>query len=1284
MNQIKKIIMFEVDHFSSFFIALNSSVFDDALCNPFEFSKLLILKEAEKRIADVTAVWNDLTSSSAEKCSIIRSLYEDAANWSGLWPEYQLGSILLANWLSGAGKAIEREHGDDEYSVAVLDRKYFNAQGKTWKEVWQEVADNRLQEEVECDASWEPGKEITIELAKQRTNTETSSNRSIHFYSLWSWGSYAVTLENDGMVMFEFDIRIQPRDKVDFNEGNARFGRTFSVCGETITIIIHDAWGRYIEKDGAGNCNLLGIDYNTKALAENFFINTTRMCSIDADHDGIPDDLDLCPNTARGDPVDDSGCSDLQVDVDSDGICNLGAPSSGPSGCTGSDNCPDDPNPGQKDLDGDGMGDACAPDDDNDGVPDDEDAFPFDPNEWEDTDGDGIGDNADPDDDNDDVPDEKDNCPKVYNPDQKDSDGDGKGDACDDVFNGDPTFIQLSRRSTNQLNDTAPDLASNNLVAKISIPYTDALVRADVPIFGLAYGINFKEYRVEIGKGRVPAKWTTLITSKNPQTKDVGESYIREAPDISLHGNLATWDTGLKAYAAPPSHPIDHPVDFKGTYTIRLLVTGEDGSTVEDGVWVDVANVIPNAWGGEATSEDGKVILSVPEQSLTDSISLLCIQKADKTPLAQTHGRRLIGDVYEIREYGEKFVNNATLQMKLLGTDLTETSPDRLGIYGYDPDSKQWKYLATTKRRNAQIFYAKVGEIQPYYALMTSDLPEEGAALEKEIEEEAQIQKVSSVSAHGHYLVKNTFEDNMGQWSNRDGDVGASVMLDDTATYDGTKALKISNSNAGGNFAVNVGTTPFDAREYPIIQYDYRIAPGVKINYLVKAAGRWYENGFADDKKELCDKRVNIAHIGDIEGVVADDQWHTARFNLYDMLRTKTGNTLVEKMVIADWDVGGFMRLQFGNNEQGATYYIDNFTISREITAGLRTDSQIILVDNFNQRKTTNALGENATMFADAVEGSLETSFSSEDAEGRGHALAMTHEIPKAEGYAGYYTKLPRLDLRGYQTLTFYVKGTGDGKEMLVGLKDHTGAEHKVQVSTYLKGKIPLTWQQIEIPLISFSGTLVWSGIDGLSLSFENKYSSTGTVLADNIELHKELYSVAIHDFEQAEGRNLLGGNHGTLAYGLAAINGTYVRNSPDGVYGVSYGGNIGEIVGYDSGLSYASWNTELGGIDCSKCGTLSFRIRGADGGETPTIYLGDGNFRWGVELERHAKVSTDWQEVSIPLLEFAEYGVDLTHLSELQVVFEWERMSGTIYLDDIQFGSPENTRRIHADNSSN
>lgn len=60
----------------------------------------------------------------------------------------------------------------------------------------------------------------------------------------------------------------------------------------------------------------------------------------DSDSDGVANAFDLCGDTAPGAVVDPNGCSDAQADADGDGVCNPGAPSGGPSGCAGEDQCP--------------------------------------------------------------------------------------------------------------------------------------------------------------------------------------------------------------------------------------------------------------------------------------------------------------------------------------------------------------------------------------------------------------------------------------------------------------------------------------------------------------------------------------------------------------------------------------------------------------------------------------------------------------------------------------------------------------------------------------------------------------------------------------------------------------------------------------------------------------------------------------------------------------------------------------------------------------------------------
>jgi hypothetical protein len=165
---------------------------------------------------------------------------------------------------------------------------------------------------------------------------------------------------------------------------------------------------------------------------------------LDADGDGVADNVDNCPNNSNANQADtdsdglgdvcDACPNDAANDVDGDGVCG------------DMDNCPVNGNANQSDTDSDGLGDVCdacpndtANDADNDGVCGNIDNCPTDGNaNQSDTDSDGLGDVCDtcPNDtandaDGDGVCGDIDNCPVNGNANQADTDSDGMGDACD-------------------------------------------------------------------------------------------------------------------------------------------------------------------------------------------------------------------------------------------------------------------------------------------------------------------------------------------------------------------------------------------------------------------------------------------------------------------------------------------------------------------------------------------------------------------------------------------------------------------------------------------------------------------------------------------------------------------------------------------------------------------------------------------------------------------------------------------------------------------------------------
>lgn len=108
-------------------------------------------------------------------------------------------------------------------------------------------------------------------------------------------------------------------------------------------------------------------DTKPPSPAKRYKIDRTADFGADSDHDGLPDDVDLCPNEPEDHkpPNPDDGCP-APADRDGDGIPDT------------LDKCPDQP----EDFDGIDDEDGCPEDDaDADGVPDAQDACPKEPGE---------------------------------------------------------------------------------------------------------------------------------------------------------------------------------------------------------------------------------------------------------------------------------------------------------------------------------------------------------------------------------------------------------------------------------------------------------------------------------------------------------------------------------------------------------------------------------------------------------------------------------------------------------------------------------------------------------------------------------------------------------------------------------------------------------------------------------------------------------------------------------------------------------------------------------------
>lgn len=1079
----------------------------------------------------------------------------------------------------------------------LRDNSYFDTRTEGWYRVFAAAARKRANEvytQANCGNLAEGG---SGSLGWEVTDSETSRTTGINHYRIHTHGSYMTDCGPDGNTSADFLIGVQARDTVDFNEyENPDLGCRINrvVCGELFSFTIPDTWGLYLTR----TCNI-GRDYDVYGEEVRIALDREEFSHLD------------CGCEQDGDPV---ACFRFMYQCVVPGDAAVVDASCSVAG-------------------GEGALEYRWDWEDNGSYDTSFSSSPYARHYYPSL---GI----------------KRVRLQVRNEAGETDTQVSTIQVAEHTECGDPTFIQLPADWQEYMAHAPEPGEENGLVARIDVPYDGSLVRADVPVFGAAGGDGFRTYRVEYGAGRDPDSWTTLATSDRAQeTWDPDE--LDDSFGITIRGNLGSWDTGLKNYVYLPEYPVDHPVDLKGEYTLRLVVEGEDGTRAEDRVTVTVGNVVPNALGGVVTDADARVSLHVPPHAFDEAFRVIAARIGEREAGGAPNHEPLAAPVVF------RGVEHRLAREAILGLAIPETADiagDGVVVLVEDPAGEGWMPTAADVRHRDGRAWAEI----PVTDLSRRFMLARGNGTVPTAASETDDTAVSVADpAVGDALVAEDFETGTGGWHCPDRLNVTDVALDRTATGDGSGCVRVSMPPSGRGGYVVMHDRPFDVRDYPVVRFEYRLPPESRVDLYARVGRRWYAVGFTDSPNEFRGRRVNITSIGRMAGVVADGNWHTAVFDLRSALASKTGRTVVDELVLADWDVTGFMKLETGRGPETVMHF-DNFRIGEDPFRGPRLAVSPAVVDDFNKRNPANVFGLEGEVFAGA-DGRAWISHAPGRPEERGSALRLAYSGDRDDSYGGYVLPLPTVDASSHEVLALSLQGGADG--LRIGLKDAYGAEARVDA-----GGFAVTaddgWSDVAIPLAAFSG-VAEHALANISFAFAGVGAEMAATI-DDVRFDMIRGGLTVDDFDGDDGVNDLGGAEVLLMSGDAALTARHTSHE-GGCLSLSFGGSIGEITP-EKTFSFAGWSTRLEGVDVSRMDELRLRLKTRAGGELPRVYLDDGGFRWGVDCAEYATATGSWEEIAIPLRRYVDSGVDLTHVAELQIVFEWEEMSGTVHVDDITF----------------
>ena len=349
-------------------------------------------------------------------------------------------------------------------------------------------------------------------------------------------------------------------------------------------------------------------------------------------------------------------------------------------------------------------------------------------------------------------------------------------------------------------------------------------------------------------------------------------------------------------------------------------------------------------------------------------------------------------------------------------------------------------------------------------------------------------------------------------------------------------------------------------------------------------------------------------------------------------------------------------------------------------------DRSSLLVDDYAGLRLKNRLNGDAGIFNNPDAGGEISAYRLDQ------QLVLRYDVSAANQFAGYFTALAATgvqDVSGYNTLNLLVRGDVGGEQLLVGLKDSTGLEPKINIGDVLPGGVTTEWRWVQIPLAAFPANLDRSRLTSLSLSFAQNQQragqGSGQVRVKEIRFTGLVAPLVLDTFD--DGNDLTNGL--ALDHWTSAPGGSLTAVYADGDAQHSNGHALRLDFNVPTG-AYALWSTSLGGVNGSTIGSgvrsgmaetsyLTFWTKGSTIGLPVNVYLLDGSKRAVVALTDYVTPTTVWQQVRIPLQTFVAQGVDPTRLEALQIAFEYGSGQGSLWVDNIMLGTagaPQAERR--------